>query len=622
MKKCMTKLLALLAVLALIAGQAALAAAPSDMVIGQARQDEDGVAMLVNLLDADGNAAENADSFPADSFSVSTGGEVLKPDSVRPLSEMGQGTHYIICVDVSRSLTDENMKQIRSALQNFLMDAMSVTVGTGSRITLITFGNDVKVLREGTADTTGVFTDIGNIRRSDNNTHLYQAVFTAVDKAKSLEGMPADTRVIIITDGGDDPVKGKEGEFTFDNIKKTVEAAGIPIYTIIIDRNREGQSVEYASIGNLSKMSGGKLFFCKDAEVAACLDKVGEIAGSTVELHVPMVNDGSNGEGSVEGFMVMLDTGSGTIQAASERSLLVAWDVLPTPTPTPTPTPKPTPEVTTVPPTTPPPTIPPTDVTPEPDDGDEKWPGSWITSIKNFFATFVNEDTIWFVYAAAFLLVALLVLLIVLLVSRRKRRHNDEDGIRTPYSEDSLREGNAPGTEMEKLGGEATVYNPHHGFTGEETQRTDTPNRPYNQWEDGETQIDEFGGGTVRLDRQPEGNAYAGGTVRLEPRKNGIEIVIEERHEFSRSTDEHILYLDKELVIGRATGCDLKIDDDTVSSRHMRITRETDGLYIEDMNSTNHTKVNGEELTMKMPLRSDDMVVIGKTTLKIHFNYN
>ncbi|MBE5808439.1 MAG: FHA domain-containing protein [Clostridiales bacterium] len=126
--------------------------------------------------------------------------------------------------------------------------------------------------------------------------------------------------------------------------------------------------------------------------------------------------------------------------------------------------------------------------------------------------------------------------------------------------------------------------------------------------------------GTVRMTAPGAGSVTQTGTVRFAEENTGLPLHITERRDAAGVNMEHTLYLDKAVGIGRVLPNDLVIDDQFVSSNHLRITRETDGLYIADLNSSNGTRVNGERLTGIQPLRSGDIVVIGLTSLKITFD--
>jgi hypothetical protein len=60
------------------------------------------------------------------------------------------------------------------------------------------------------------------------------------------------------------------------------------------------------------------------------------------------------------------------------------------------------------------------------------------------------------------------------------------------------------------------------------------------------------------------------------------------------------------------------IQDDTVSRRHARIVNQNGGYFIEDMNSSNGTQVNGNRLTpfQSTPFRPGDQIKIGEVSLQ------
>lgn len=64
-------------------------------------------------------------------------------------------------------------------------------------------------------------------------------------------------------------------------------------------------------------------------------------------------------------------------------------------------------------------------------------------------------------------------------------------------------------------------------------------------------------------------------------------------------------------LIGSDKSCEGHIPSETVSRRHARITREEDVYFIEDLNSSNGTSVNGELLNyrVKMSIQKNDMII-------------
>jgi len=74
----------------------------------------------------------------------------------------------------------------------------------------------------------------------------------------------------------------------------------------------------------------------------------------------------------------------------------------------------------------------------------------------------------------------------------------------------------------------------------------------------------------------------------------------------------HALPTAGEVVIGRDPGCDVRIDDPSLSRRHVRL-RLADGMTIEDLGSSNGTFVAGRRLDPGVPrsLTTDEIVTIG-----------
>jgi len=71
------------------------------------------------------------------------------------------------------------------------------------------------------------------------------------------------------------------------------------------------------------------------------------------------------------------------------------------------------------------------------------------------------------------------------------------------------------------------------------------------------------------------------------------------------------------LVIGRLAECEVTLGDSNVSRRHAAFTREGDGWAIEDLGSTNGTRLNGEKIKHAR-LRDGDLIEVGATQLRFH----
>lgn len=71
------------------------------------------------------------------------------------------------------------------------------------------------------------------------------------------------------------------------------------------------------------------------------------------------------------------------------------------------------------------------------------------------------------------------------------------------------------------------------------------------------------------------------------------------------------------IKIGRASDCQLVLDDDYVSTRHAQIVRTDTGYLVEDLGSTNGTYVNNERISAATPFGTTDTLRIGRTLMVV-----
>ncbi len=68
------------------------------------------------------------------------------------------------------------------------------------------------------------------------------------------------------------------------------------------------------------------------------------------------------------------------------------------------------------------------------------------------------------------------------------------------------------------------------------------------------------------------------------------------------------------VTIGREEGNTIQLNDERVSRFHVKIQEDHEKLVLTDLESTNGTKVNGEDIQLRI-LRFGDMVTIGRSVL-------
>lgn len=70
------------------------------------------------------------------------------------------------------------------------------------------------------------------------------------------------------------------------------------------------------------------------------------------------------------------------------------------------------------------------------------------------------------------------------------------------------------------------------------------------------------------------------------------------------------------ITIGREEGNGIQLNDDRISRFHVKIQEDQDQVVLTDLESTNGTKVNGEETQLRI-LRHGDMITLGRSVLLV-----
>ena len=86
----------------------------------------------------------------------------------------------------------------------------------------------------------------------------------------------------------------------------------------------------------------------------------------------------------------------------------------------------------------------------------------------------------------------------------------------------------------------------------------------------------------------------------------------------SRHTQE-IKLRSAETVIGRRSGCQLRIPSVEVSRRHCRLCYKDGLLTVEDLNSANGTFLNGQRVTTKHLVHPGDSLQVGPLTFEVDY---
>ncbi len=111
------------------------------------------------------------------------------------------------------------------------------------------------------------------------------------------------------------------------------------------------------------------------------------------------------------------------------------------------------------------------------------------------------------------------------------------------------------------------------------------------------------------------GPSQVAGMLQVQPRAELGHLVVVTSPALEVGT---VLTLDTHpLHLGRAAGNDVSLEDDEyASTRHARIEPRHDGVWVDDIGSTNGTFVNGIRATRPRRLAPGDVIRIGETDLR------
>ncbi len=515
--------------------------------INQIVQNGNDVNLYVSLLD--GSDSPVATSVSADQFTVSiNGGSSLAPISATTSSASGEGAYFVFVVDISKSLTEDEMQQIRTALSTFVSELTSADY-----MQIITAGEGAEtILSNPTCDANELNNAIEqSLQRTANYTYLYKAVSAALEtRRKNADTLPERMAIIVISDGKDT----SDNSVTYESIETDILETRVPLYVVGIKGNDSTASLE--KISTLSSLSGG-LVYSNDTSngggvsISEAIENIKTAVKGSAKLTVQPSEDSFNQRDL--SWTVTWHSDSDSVTSSQYVFSLGAREtVVETETET-----EPVTEVYTE-----------TEQINMVEEETAAESEHELTMVKKVNA-FLKENLIICI-AIALILVALIIILLSVLLHKRGNDFETEPSDELPYNNE-------------------TLADPYFAYGNEETQDE------LDVFDDGKT-VDEI-------------------------EENGIRLRFEITFEGRTQTEERLLK--EQLVLGRGTEGDIDVvlgstspDSKRISRHHTYIVNCADGLYVKD-NLKNKTYLNGVEVTGENILRDEDILQMGKATVKV-----
>lgn len=241
------------------------------------RIDTELVSFEVTVTDKDGKPMPN---LSADEFKVFDGGIERRIDFFEPIKkESGRPLSVVFALDVSGSMTEEELGRLRYAMQSFI----SRLADYNSHFAVVSFAMEVKTLQGFTNRREKLEKSFDKLARDQDglSTHAYDAVDDAIrliarKSPKVIKGKPPKRAVILVSDGF--PVGDVVSPET---LIERANAAETTVYSVILPSFSRLQTDKRPVItpleaSGLIDRTGGKSFYATDKSFESLFQALAE----------------------------------------------------------------------------------------------------------------------------------------------------------------------------------------------------------------------------------------------------------------------------------------------------------------------------------------------------------
>lgn len=213
-----------------------------------------------------------------------------------PFSESGEGICYYVLLDISGSIPNSYFKSVKEGIGN-----LQKRLGEKDRLVLCTFGEEVILAADGSQTPEEMEAVLEEIRNRDQKTLLFEGIDRVAALAEQSREIWKRSVVAVISDGKDIAVGKKMAQ----EAQSTLREKGIPVYAFCI-ANTAAENIN--TFGEFSRTSGGRMRTFRPEEGGQILCDLADSLGDDIwlEYHAPS-NIVSNQE---EVFSLKLEDGT------------------------------------------------------------------------------------------------------------------------------------------------------------------------------------------------------------------------------------------------------------------------------------------------------------------------
>ena len=202
------------------------------------------------------------EGFSADE--VAAGEGYLSQDKLEfvravPFHEMGEGITYYVLLDISGSIPRSYFASIKEGILN-----LQNNLGEKDRLILCTFGEEVNLAADGNQTAQDMEEILAQLSNRDQETLLFEGIDRVAALTEQTRGICCRQVLLVISDGEDFAVGKKMSQEALSTLKDK----GLPAYALCIqDTAKENIN----SFGEFARTSGGQLVTFKADEGSAVL---------------------------------------------------------------------------------------------------------------------------------------------------------------------------------------------------------------------------------------------------------------------------------------------------------------------------------------------------------------
>lgn len=165
----------------------------------------------------------------------------------RPFSETGEGIFYYVMLDISGSIPSSYFRSIKEGIQ-----ALQDSLGEKDHLVLCTFGNEVSLVADGSQTSADMAGILEGLKNKDQETLLFEGIDRVAGLTDQTRGSCRRQVLLVVSDGEDFATGKKQSQEAL----ATLMDKGLPAYAVCI----QGTAKENInSFGEFARTSGGLL---------------------------------------------------------------------------------------------------------------------------------------------------------------------------------------------------------------------------------------------------------------------------------------------------------------------------------------------------------------------------